>query len=169
MPYKYIDIFLYKVFPFIMLSLLLIFSISSAVSAAAKQDDSSSFQDTSQSTSQQKAPTMLDRLQKVGGVGGYEISKTNLPEMIANIVKIFLGFLGAIFVGLMLYAGYLWMTAGGNEDKVTKAKDLIKRSIIGLAIVLAAYSITYFIFKYFQAANGGVGSSNSSGVSVDNT
>jgi predicted acyltransferase len=55
--------------------------------------------------------------------------------------------LGIIFVGLMVFTGYIWMTAQGDEQKVTKAKDTLQMAIIGLVIVLAAYSITYFVFK----------------------
>ena len=52
---------------------------------------------------------------------------------------------GIIFLVLMVYAGFLWMTAGGNEENVAKAKRLIMAAVIGVAIVLAAYSITYFV------------------------
>ena len=47
----------------------------------------------------------------------------------------------------MVYGGYLWMTARGNEEEVTKAKNLIKAAIIGLIIVLAAYAISIFVIK----------------------
>jgi len=48
---------------------------------------------------------------------------------------------------LMVYAGFLWMTAGGVEENVTKAKSLLMQAVIGLAIVLSAYSITIFATK----------------------
>jgi len=47
----------------------------------------------------------------------------------------------------MMYGGMRWMTAEGNDDKVQKAKDIIQGGGIGLAIVLSAYGITYFIFS----------------------
>jgi hypothetical protein len=50
----------------------------------------------------------------------------------------------------MLYAGYNWMTAAGDEQKVEKAKDTITRAIIGIIITVSAYAITYFIFKYLD-------------------
>jgi Type IV secretion system pilin len=62
----------------------------------------------------------------------------------AVIIRTALQLIGIVFLVLMLYAGFLWMTAGGNEESVTKAKNIIKASIIGLAIIFAAYSITYF-------------------------
>jgi hypothetical protein len=67
-------------------------------------------------------------------------------EIIGQIINYILGFVGAIFLILTIYGGITWMTAGGNEEKIKKAKGLITSAIIGLAIVLAAYSITWFVF-----------------------
>jgi len=46
----------------------------------------------------------------------------------------------------MLYAGYNWMMARGDEEKVTKAKDTITRAIIGLLITIGAYAISFWVF-----------------------
>ncbi|MFH1291983.1 MAG: hypothetical protein ABIH87_02190 [bacterium] len=75
------------------------------------------------------------------------------------IIRILLTFLGTVFLCLMIYAGFLWMTAGGSEEKAEKAKKLIYQSVIGLIIIFAAYSITIFAFKiavnYFLDPIGG--------------
>lgn len=70
-----------------------------------------------------------------------------LNTRIGSVIGIVLSFVGVIFLLLMIYAGISWMTASGNQEKVTKAKDLIINAIIGLIIVLAAYAITSFIGK----------------------
>jgi amino acid transporter len=71
-----------------------------------------------------------------------------LGDVAYKVIQGFLSLLAIIFIILVIYAGYSWMTAGGDEAKVTKAKDTIYRAIIGLILILAAYSITYFVFKY---------------------
>ena len=93
----------------------------------------------------------------MGDAAGFEQSdwENSLPSYIANIIKIFLSLLGVIFTILIIYGGYTWMTAGGSEDKVQKAKDIIQRSVIGFVIILSAYVITYFVFKSI-ATGGGV-------------
>ncbi len=68
-----------------------------------------------------------------------------LNTQVGSIIGLVLSFIGVIFLVLMIYAGISWMTAAGNQEKVTKAKDLIINAIIGLIIVLAAYAITSFI------------------------
>lgn len=77
-----------------------------------------------------------------------------LSLLIANIIKVALGFLALIFVVLMVMAGFQWMTSGGNEEQAKKAMGTIKTAVIGLVIVLAAYAITYFIFTYLPFSGG---------------
>ena len=87
-----------------------------------------------------------DLSQDIAQKSGYGSATGNtLSETVGKIIKIVLGFLGIIFLALTVYAGVLWMTAAGNEEKVTKALDILKTSVIGLIIIVAAYSITYFV------------------------
>lgn len=66
--------------------------------------------------------------------------------IVAKIINVLLGVLGVVFIVLIIYAGFTWMTAAGNEEKITKAKGMIGNAVIGLAIVLASYAIATFIF-----------------------
>jgi len=85
-------------------------------------------------------------LSQTMNVVGNKIPKdTDIPPKIGKIVGAVLAFVGIIFFVLIIYGGFMWMTAGGDEQKVTKAKDLITQAVIGLIIVLAAYAITAFI------------------------
>jgi hypothetical protein len=86
--------------------------------------------------------------------GGY--NQPLAPEIyIGRIVSIVLSFLGAIFMVLMVVGGFQWLTSGGNEEKVTKAKGLIKHSVIGLLIVFMAFMISYFIVTVVLRASVG--------------
>lgn len=69
----------------------------------------------------------------------------DIREITANIIKVFLSILGIIFVVLILLAGYKYMTAQGNDDKVNEAISQIKTGIIGLVIILASYAITSYM------------------------
>jgi len=70
----------------------------------------------------------------------------------ASIINIFLSVVGIIAVLMIIYAGFLWLTSQGNEEKITKAKTLIQNAVIGLFIILASYSITSFIVKNLKQA-----------------
>ena len=90
-------------------------------------------------------------------LGKAQISRVTVGSMAETVIKMALGLLAVIFLVLMVYAGYLWMMARGNEDDVKKAKDIIIAAIIGLIIIVAAYSITYFVFNSLNNATGGGG------------
>ena len=65
--------------------------------------------------------------------------------IVGSIIQVGLSIVGVVFMGLMVYGGWLWMTAAGNQDRVTRAKDLLRDSVIGIVVVVTAYAITSFI------------------------
>lgn len=70
---------------------------------------------------------------------------TNIPEAIGNVVGAILAFIGVLFLGLMIYGGFIWMNARGNDADTKKARDIIEAAVIGLIIVLAAYVIATYV------------------------
>ena len=102
------------------------------------------------------ASSMLDSLKKVGTAAyGGATPQQDPKAVIARIVQILLGFLGIIFIILIIWGGIQWMTSGGNDKKIEEAKQRIVNATIGLTIVFVAYSISYFIFKSLMQATGG--------------
>lgn len=92
-------------------------------------------------------------LGKAAGGAGYNTDDTvSFESTIAKIINTALSFVGVIFLCLMVYGGYLWMTARGAEDQVTEAKNLITAAVIGLVIVISAYAITYFVVSKIGAS-----------------
>ncbi|PIR94260.1 hypothetical protein COT97_02090 [Candidatus Falkowbacteria bacterium CG10_big_fil_rev_8_21_14_0_10_39_11] len=100
-----------------------------------------------------QAPGVINGTDAVGGATG--LGNEDPRIIIARIIRIFFGFVGAIFVSLMIYAGFLYMTSGGDESKTTKAKKTIINATIGLVIMMSAFAITSFIISRLQAIIGG--------------
>jgi len=71
-------------------------------------------------------------------------------QIISTVITALLSLLGVIFVALIVFSGFSWMIAGGDEQKVTKAKDMIRESLIGLVIVLGAYAVSYFVIGFLM-------------------
>lgn len=44
----------------------------------------------------------------------------------------------SLAVLVLIYAGYLYATSGGNPDSLKQAKDLIIGALVGLALVILA-------------------------------
>jgi hypothetical protein len=79
----------------------------------------------------------------------------DLVETISSVIRVALGFLGVIAVVIILIGGFQWMTSGGNDDKVKKAKGRIFAGIIGLVIVLSAFAIASFVLTQISTATSG--------------
>jgi len=90
-----------------------------------------------------------------GDLGLESGGDVNLQQLIVSILKYLMTFLGIIAVIIVLYGGFVWMTAGGNDDNVRRAKNIITAGIIGLAIVLASYAVVTFIVKITSDALDG--------------
>lgn len=82
------------------------------------------------------------------------VTNAELPVVIANIIRIILGFLGIVAVIIVLFGGFKWMTAGGNDDKVSEAKQLIIQGIIGMIIIFSAFAIASFVVNGISTALG---------------
>lgn len=74
--------------------------------------------------------------------------------IIASIVQVILGFLGVLAVLFILYAGFLWMTAAGNEEKIASAKEILTHTIVGLLIILSAFAIATFVLRALLGSTG---------------
>lgn len=76
-------------------------------------------------------------------------------ETVAAIINIALSLLGILAVAIIIIGGFTWMTAGGNEENVDKAKKWIFAGIIGLAIILSAYAIATWVINNLVAVTTG--------------
>lgn len=76
-------------------------------------------------------------------------------EVVANIINVALGLLSVIFVTLLIIGGYQYMTAGGNEEQVNKAKARLKTAVIGIIIILVAWGVTWFVLSRIAAITSG--------------
>ena len=67
--------------------------------------------------------------------------------IIAGVVEVVMGFLGVMAILLIIYGGFIWMTAGGAPAKVETAKKILRNGVIGLLIVLSAFALALFILR----------------------
>jgi hypothetical protein len=97
------------------------------------------------------AGAQVEAVAETAGVGG----STDLIEIIGRIINVFLGLLGVILLILILYAGFLWMTAAGDAEKVERAKKYLKNAVIGLIIIVCAFAIVRFILGWLSGGGWG--------------
>ena len=89
-----------------------------------------------------------------GFVGGAGL-ETDITNPIAAVIAMALALIGMIFLVLTIYAGFLWLTARGDSGQVETAQKILKAAVIGLILVTAAYSITYYVTKITLGGESG--------------
>ena len=82
----------------------------------------------------------------------YGNKKTDVRIIITRLILIVLSFLAVIFLALIIYAGFRYMTAAGNQDQVTKAVSQIRDATIGLLIIFASWALTFYILQWISRA-----------------
>jgi cysteine-rich repeat protein len=100
-------------------------------------------------------------LTEVGSTIG--LPSTDPRIIAARIINVVLGLLAIIMLGLILYAGFLWMTSGGNAEQVERAKLMIRNAIIGVVLILSSWAIASFVINALISATGSGGGGGGGG------
>ena len=95
-----------------------------------------------------------NEFKQVGSVYGNNTTK-DIRMVVVDIIKKILGLLGVIALVIILYAGFKWMTAGGNEENVSTAKKILISALIGLVIILSSYALATFVLDQMVKAISG--------------
>lgn len=91
----------------------------------------------------------------IGYATATKLGSKDVRQSVSEIINVAMSLLGIVAVVIILMGGFKWMTAGGNEDQVGEAKKLIIAGVIGLAIILASYSIALFVVNNLISATTG--------------
>jgi hypothetical protein len=98
------------------------------------------------------AANLTDKLDEVQAEA--EFGDRDLTDTVGQLINVFLGLLGIIFLVLVIYAGFLWMTSAGDEKKVGTAKNILISAVVGLVVLLSAYAISSFVIEQLSSATG---------------
>jgi len=97
----------------------------------------------------------FDRTVGQRGFADIGFGRNDPRVIIANVVNILFGLLGVLAIGLIMYAGFIWMTAAGDSDKIDRAKTILRNAAIGLLIVLSSFALAVYILgRLFLATSG---------------
>jgi len=93
-------------------------------------------------------------LKTAGEQATYNVQKQGsdsyVNNLLGNIIAIVIGLIGSLFLILILYSGWQWLTASGEEEKINTAKKHIKNGVIGLGLCLLAFVIASFVNNFLE-------------------
>ncbi len=71
----------------------------------------------------------------------------DIPTIVGRVIKYVLGMVGILALIMFIIAGIAWMTSGGAQEKISKAKNTILWTLIGLVFIFLSYAILEFVLK----------------------
>ena len=86
------------------------------------------------------------------------INVNNLGDLIAQVVKAALGLTAVLAVAYIVYGGFLYITAAGDESQIKAGKQAVIGAVIGIVVIGVAYALVAFVL----GAIGGGGSGGAS-------
>ena len=93
------------------------------------------------SDGEQATKDALKSVENFSETVGIMKAKSNPRELIGKGISIVIGVVGSLALVIVVYGGIMWMTAGGNDSKVSKAQKTIMWGVLGLVVVLLSYVI----------------------------
>lgn len=91
---------------------------------------------------------------------GLGLTSANLIDTVIAVVRWVLGLLALVAVIFIIYGGFVWLTSGGDTAKIDTAKKIILNAVIGLAITLLSFAITYFVINLINDTTNGNNNTN---------
>lgn len=74
----------------------------------------------------------------------------SINTYIAAGVKVLMFILGAVSVIVIIIAGFVYVTSGGDAGNTKKAKDMILYAVVGLIVAILSYAIVGYVLKEFK-------------------
>ena len=68
-----------------------------------------------------------------------------VPIVIGRVIDAVLGVVGSLALVMFIYGGLVWMTAAGNEQSVTKGKNIVMWATLGLVVIFSSYALIRFV------------------------
>lgn len=75
------------------------------------------------------------------------LGTASIPGIIGKVINAALGIVGSLALIMFIYGGITWMTAAGNEQNVTKGKNIIIWATLGLVVIFSSYAIVRFVLQ----------------------
>jgi amino acid permease len=82
------------------------------------------------------------------------LGNITIQRAIGRVVQYAIGFSGALFLAYFIYGGFMWMTAGGDTTRVTKAQHALRNAILGIGIIVFSYTLISLILGFTDVLTG---------------
>lgn len=79
------------------------------------------------------------------GNGGILLTTLTLREILINAINYLVSIVAVVAILIIIIGGLLWMTAGGDQERLASARKWVLNAVIGLVVALGCWAIVYAI------------------------
>jgi len=69
------------------------------------------------------------------------------PTVVGGLIQTVLSIVGSLALVIFVYAGIMWMTSAGNEEKALHAAKMMTWAALGLVVIFSSYIVLQFVFR----------------------
>lgn len=98
--------------------------------------------------------TTISLQNPIGGTKADPKGMIDIAPLIGKIVQSVLGIVGAITLAVFVYGGFLWLTSGGNGDKISTGTSTMLWATVGIIVIFSSYAILSFVLDGIGSGDG---------------
>lgn len=132
---------------FVFVITLLVFIGLNGPVVAAADPEPDPCKDAKFATENELLPCGIVQKDASGKVGNILPTSNVKTVLLPYAIKVLLGITGALSVVVFVYAGVMLIISQGNEEELTKFKNILIWSIVGLALVTTSYGLVRGIMQ----------------------
>ncbi|MFH0852714.1 MAG: hypothetical protein V1845_03915 [bacterium] len=99
----------------------------------------------------QLTPLAVFAAAPTSGIPQVGLDKQKIADLISGFATYFSGIIGVLGILVLLYAAFLYMTAGGNDEKVSKAKSTFIYGLVGVGVAILAFGVFNLVSSFLTA------------------
>lgn len=74
----------------------------------------------------------------------------NPSKIIGLFIKAAIGLVGGLTLVMVVYGGFMWLTAAGNKEKIESGSKTMLWAVIGLILTLGSYLLVDTVLKFLS-------------------
>ncbi|HBU28034.1 TPA: hypothetical protein DEB00_02875 [Candidatus Uhrbacteria bacterium] len=80
------------------------------------------------------------------------LGSRTIPQLVGFVIQAVLGITGSLALAMVVWGGFLWLTAAGKPDRIKSGRDTLLWAVIGLAVIFAANILATFVINTLGGA-----------------
>ncbi|MFA5360261.1 MAG: pilin [Patescibacteria group bacterium] len=70
---------------------------------------------------------------------------TDIPTLLGKVINSIMGVIGSLALVMFIYGGIIWMLSAGNQEQVTKGKNILIWAAVGIVIIFSSYALVKLV------------------------